>query len=115
LYHVRPRIWFDTGVTVEYKYLLLVVEDKVATVTIHRPDKGNALAPDVLEELSALDERANRWRSQWRQACRSQEDLRSELRGFMIRVLGPRDASRFKAGWFAVHCGAARARCVSAL
>jgi enoyl-CoA hydratase/carnithine racemase len=32
-------------------YLLVSVEDKVATVTIHRPDKGNALAPDVLEEV----------------------------------------------------------------
>lgn len=38
----------------EYKYLLLAVEDKVASVTIHRPDKGNALAPDVLEELTAI-------------------------------------------------------------
>ena len=35
----------------ELKYLLLSVEDKVATVTIHRPDKGNALAPEVLEEV----------------------------------------------------------------
>lgn len=38
----------------ELKYLLLSVEDKVATVTIHRPDKGNALAPEVLEEIEAL-------------------------------------------------------------
>jgi hypothetical protein len=38
LYHVRPRISFDPGVIVEYKYLLLAVEDKVASVTIHRPD-----------------------------------------------------------------------------
>jgi enoyl-CoA hydratase/carnithine racemase len=35
----------------DLKYLLLSVEDKVATVTIHRPDKGNALAPEVLEEV----------------------------------------------------------------
>jgi enoyl-CoA hydratase/carnithine racemase len=37
-----------------YKYLLLVVADKVATVTINRPDKGNALAPDVLLEVTDL-------------------------------------------------------------
>jgi enoyl-CoA hydratase/carnithine racemase len=35
----------------EYKYLLVSVDAAVATVTIHRPDKGNALAPDVLEEI----------------------------------------------------------------
>ncbi|HON38299.1 MAG: enoyl-CoA hydratase/isomerase family protein [Desulfomonilia bacterium] len=38
----------------DLKYLLLSVEDKVAMVTIHRPDKGNALAPEVLEEIEAL-------------------------------------------------------------
>lgn len=38
----------------ETKYLLLSVEDKVATVTIHRPDKGNSLAPEVLEEVEYL-------------------------------------------------------------
>jgi len=38
----------------EMKYLLLNVEDKVATVTIHRPDKGNALAPEVLEEVEYI-------------------------------------------------------------
>ena len=38
----------------ELKYLLLSVEAKVATVTINRPDKGNALAPDVLEEVEKL-------------------------------------------------------------
>ena len=32
----------------KYEYLLLSVEDKVATVTIYCPDKGNALAPEVL-------------------------------------------------------------------
>ena len=32
-----------------YQYLLLDVADKVATVTIHRADKGNALAPEVLD------------------------------------------------------------------
>ena len=35
----------------ELKYLRLNIADKVAMVTIHRPDKGNALAPDVLEEI----------------------------------------------------------------
>jgi len=33
----------------EPKYLLLSVEDRVATVTINRPDKGNSLSPQVLE------------------------------------------------------------------
>jgi enoyl-CoA hydratase/carnithine racemase len=37
-----------------YKYLLLDVADRVATVTINRPDKGNALAPDVLLEVTDL-------------------------------------------------------------
>lgn len=37
-----------------YKYSLLDVSDKVATVTINRPDKGNALAPEVLKEVTAL-------------------------------------------------------------
>ncbi len=35
-------------------YLLFAVEDKVATVTIHRPDKGNALSPEVLQEIEFL-------------------------------------------------------------
>jgi enoyl-CoA hydratase/carnithine racemase len=38
----------------DYCYLLLEVADKVATVTLHRPDKGNALSPEVLEEVGAL-------------------------------------------------------------
>ena len=38
----------------DLKYLLLSVDAKVATVTINRPDKGNALAPDVLEEVEKL-------------------------------------------------------------
>ncbi len=38
----------------DLKYLLLSVEAKVATVTINRPDKGNALAPEVLEEVEKL-------------------------------------------------------------
>src|SRR5512137_312555 len=38
----------------ETKYLLLSVEAKVATVTINRPDKGNSLAPEVLEEVGLL-------------------------------------------------------------
>lgn len=37
-----------------FQYLLLEVADKVATVTLHRPDKGNALAPYVLEEVITL-------------------------------------------------------------
>lgn len=37
-----------------FRYLLLAVEHRVATVTLHRPDKGNALAPDVLDELSTM-------------------------------------------------------------
>ena len=38
----------------DMKYLLLSVEDKVATVTIHRPDKGNALTPEVLQEVEYI-------------------------------------------------------------
>lgn len=37
-----------------YKYLVLDIADNVATVTINRPDKGNALAPDVLLEVTAM-------------------------------------------------------------
>ena len=37
-----------------YQYLLLDVADRVATVTLHRPDKGNALAPAVLEEVTHM-------------------------------------------------------------
>ncbi len=37
-----------------FQYLLLDVADKVATVTINRPDKGNALAPDVLLEVTTM-------------------------------------------------------------
>jgi enoyl-CoA hydratase/carnithine racemase len=38
----------------DYRYLLLEVADKVATVTLHRPEQGNALSPGVLDELTAL-------------------------------------------------------------
>lgn len=38
----------------ELRYLLLTVQDRVATVTIHRPDKGNALSPEVLEEIEKV-------------------------------------------------------------
>ena len=38
----------------ETKYLLLSIEAKVATVTINRPEKGNSLAPEVLEEIAAM-------------------------------------------------------------
>ncbi len=33
------------------KYLLLDMTERVATVTINRPDKGNALSPEVLHEV----------------------------------------------------------------
>lgn len=36
------------------QYLLLNVEEKVATVTINRPDKGNSLSPQVLEEIESM-------------------------------------------------------------
>jgi enoyl-CoA hydratase/carnithine racemase len=36
------------------KYLLLDVDAHVATVTINRPDKGNSLTPDVLDEIEEL-------------------------------------------------------------
>ena len=36
------------------QYLLLSVEEKVATVIINRPDKGNSLAPEVLQEIEAM-------------------------------------------------------------
>jgi enoyl-CoA hydratase/carnithine racemase len=36
------------------QHLLLAIEDKVATVTIHRPDKGNSLSPEVLEEIETI-------------------------------------------------------------
>lgn len=38
----------------DYQYLTLEVADNVATVMINRPDKGNALAPDVLLEMELL-------------------------------------------------------------
>lgn len=38
----------------EFQHLQLQIEHKVATATIHRPDKGNALAPDVLLEIEQL-------------------------------------------------------------
>ena len=37
-----------------FNYLQLEVADAVATVTINRPEKGNALAPDVLLEVTAM-------------------------------------------------------------
>ena len=36
------------------KFLKLSIEDKVATVTIYRPEKRNALSPEVLGEIEAL-------------------------------------------------------------
>jgi len=38
----------------DLQYLKLFVENKVALVTIHRPEKRNALSPEVLEEIEAL-------------------------------------------------------------
>lgn len=37
-----------------YNYLIKDVAGKVATVTLNRPDKGNSLSPDVLEEIREL-------------------------------------------------------------
>ena len=36
------------------EYLLLDVDAHVATVTINRPDKGNSLTPDVLDEIEEM-------------------------------------------------------------
>jgi enoyl-CoA hydratase len=38
----------------EYQHLLVSIEDRVATVTIHRPDKGNSLSPEVLAEIELI-------------------------------------------------------------
>lgn len=38
----------------DMQYLLLAIEDKVATVTINRPEKGNSLSPEVLEEIETV-------------------------------------------------------------
>lgn len=35
----------------EQEYLKLTIEQAVATVMIHRPEKGNSLSPDVLQEI----------------------------------------------------------------
>lgn len=37
-----------------YNYLIKDVAGKVATVTLNRPDKGNSLSPDVLEEIREI-------------------------------------------------------------
>lgn len=42
------------GEHMDLKYLLLAVDAKVATVIINRPDKGNALAPQVLDEIATV-------------------------------------------------------------
>jgi enoyl-CoA hydratase/carnithine racemase len=45
----------EKGVTnMKEEYLLLDVDAHVATVTINRPDKGNSLAPEVLEEMEVM-------------------------------------------------------------
>jgi enoyl-CoA hydratase/carnithine racemase len=36
------------------EYLLLDVDTHVATVTINRPEKGNSLTPDVLDEIEEM-------------------------------------------------------------
>lgn len=36
------------------KYLITAIEDKIALVTINRPDKGNALSPEVLTEIGDI-------------------------------------------------------------
>ncbi len=36
------------------KYLKVEIADKVATVTIHRPEKRNALSPEVLNEIESV-------------------------------------------------------------
>lgn len=38
----------------DLRFLQLDISDQVATVTLHRPDKGNALTPAMLDELAAL-------------------------------------------------------------
>lgn len=35
----------------EHQHLLISIEDRLATVTINRPDKGNSLSPEVLAEI----------------------------------------------------------------
>jgi enoyl-CoA hydratase/carnithine racemase len=43
------------------QYLLLTVEDNLATVTINRPNKGNSLSPDVIGEIEqTFDELSGR-------------------------------------------------------
>jgi enoyl-CoA hydratase/carnithine racemase len=37
----------------EAHYLILSIADRVATVTINRPDKGNSLSPEVLAEIES--------------------------------------------------------------
>ncbi len=44
----------------DLQYLKLSVEDRVALVTIHRPEKRNALSPEVLEEIAILFESISR-------------------------------------------------------
>ena len=44
----------NQGDDMDLKYLLLHVDAKVATITINRPDKGNALAPFILDEIASV-------------------------------------------------------------
>nr|MDA8402973.1 enoyl-CoA hydratase/isomerase family protein [Desulfobacteraceae bacterium] len=41
---------------IDLRYLNLTMEDNVAIVTIDRPEKGNSLSPEVLEEIADLFE-----------------------------------------------------------
>ncbi len=43
----------------EFTYLKIQTNEKVAVVTISRPEKGNALSPDVLAEIEALFTKLN--------------------------------------------------------
>jgi len=38
----------------EYQHLIVSITEKVATVTINRPDKGNSLSPEVLAEIELV-------------------------------------------------------------
>ena len=43
----------------DFKYLLSQTDERVALVTINRPEKGNALSPEVLSEIEALFKKLN--------------------------------------------------------
>ena len=39
--------------TSNFKHLDITIDEKVAIVTINRPEKRNALSPEVLQEITA--------------------------------------------------------------